>query len=591
MDKYNWIVGRGFSFSFLISLSLFVFTICVPLNNFQFILALAVPLFLFIFLFFRWAPILSNKTDILLIGFVLYSGLSTLWAANISVVWFYLFGWLGMISWYFLFKKINQTPVTTEIIGYVLSVLFLTVLLHHLVAILFEININTSWNAFFGKNRNYTSSLLVGLFPFFFFCVPTHGRLVAFIKVLSFVSVLFVLFYTKAIGATVSLGVIIVVYVLLVNRPIKSDIFWMVFLVTIVLGTSLIFYLSNRFDFSTPEFRGFMTRAHTISNSLELSKESPLLGWGFGNSHIVLHSIDISDLWPLNGPNLPMNYKVHNLMFELLVDLGFGGLALIVLPFFFTLKYAFTKYQYLSPLECSSLFLIICFVVQAMFYNSIYLRPNHFSSLHLLTFSCLGILTCRIKDFSMKVSGGAIAIICFLLFGIFAFIYYRQKNIELHKVYNSDLDVSYSVLNQIEANYCKMFYTIDPSGDPIAGHIAEGYLLLSECVKAEKYYLNALEDAPYHDYTILQYANFLHLYKYDYNAALFYAKKVYSRHRNSFEANILLAEIYIELDQFESAKKHMSTFAGRTSPKLKTLIETQYNDRIVKIHHALKLNL
>ena len=161
----------------IVLMSAFLFLTILPLgfgviNDFQFLLA---PGLIGCTMFYLLGDkghieIKMSVLEYLWIPFILIAFASYFWADDKGSVLQSSFGWLVMLLTLLLLRILRFELMAYEILGGVGLFLLIGLVLLHIYVITEVGNpAGTQWHDFFGKNGNYTSAYLVGLYPFLLF--------------------------------------------------------------------------------------------------------------------------------------------------------------------------------------------------------------------------------------------------------------------------------------------------------------------------------------------------------------------------------------------------------------------------------------
>lgn len=559
-----------------------------PLNNYKYVgLSAAVMLWSIvalakkntftlpiIFLDFGWLFFLST-------GF-----LSFFWATNGSLVWYPAFAWLIFILWMLL---VRSTVAQNNKEHYWFNTFALLFFLGALQFIYAAVNTNLAqletWNRIFWLNANNTASYFVAFSSFLLF-YPAKSLLKKGLKLLGVVFICYVLYLSNAKGAMLAFSLIGCYY--LWTKLAKN--YFLLLLKT--LGTVFSFLLVALFLWRTELYQslsnvGVSDRLFMIRRSIEVFLEYPLSGIGLGNWQTVIYNGDMTNISGFNHPIVFIRLGNHNLYSQLLAEVGILGCLAFLCPILVILLRGWKDVKTLSELQKAAVGGLMAYLTCSFFYRDTNIYELHFSSLQLIGFSALGILTsdANLPKLSAlnwkKIIFCLMALLCFSWFVYFQYthhIYYKAFNaskVENKKkqaeYYDSTFEltrrsaINFEYVDLIEQIYHPNFKTTHGFANNFLGvpnllalHLAFLYEKEEAYDKAEKNFLIALNQSPNNEYALLGYAKFLLRSKKNIKTASKYAKRAYSQQQNHLDTNALMAEIAIAQNDFKLAKSYLN---------------------------------
>jgi len=323
---------------------------------------IVLPIILISSLFYIFYEFKNRQTKLtftysqLAISFLLiYSSFSFFWAED---KWIFFDKWLLFISGVFVFFLLSKLEIkkNTEF-----KIASLFVICSFLVAIIgitqflfsfpswdiLQFNNNTA--STFG-NKNAANQFIVFTFPFFFYLlIQTYSSLSRYLTAIAFTAILFYMFYSTTKGAwiAVSIQLIIILCLYIYKYRLQAKSLNTKLILSFVL--SFLFFVSVQ-NFSTSFSNEKNTGLERITSSLEsiqeryknvdsprwtiwktiptLIEDSPVIGYGLGNYTAVSSQQGIHQKLQ----------RVHNDLFELVLELGILGLIVFLLFVIYLVK-------------------------------------------------------------------------------------------------------------------------------------------------------------------------------------------------------------------------------------------------------------
>lgn len=336
-----------------------------------------------------------QRLDISWLLFIGVSAMSFLWATDMSMIWFPLTISVTLVLFMFCIRwsNIESFPQFKRYFSYLVIVIFGYYLLQHILAVNFDITIET-WNSVLSKNPNYTTSYLLVLYPFFLF-YPFKNQFLRFLKFIAAILLLNLLLLTNARGGLLGFAVLLIFYFWSTRSYYNKNLLASIALMIVGL---VIVAINYSLESSDSQFLLFyknelISRWHMIETSLSIWKENPLLGVGAGNWHIEAYGHSLDNVAPFNDSENIIRYRSHNLYTLILAELGIMGLITYCTPFVVTLVSCLKRINTLSYFEKANLGVLMFFLIASYFYGNVNFYKHHFSTIHLLAFFALGVLT------------------------------------------------------------------------------------------------------------------------------------------------------------------------------------------------------
>ena len=554
-------------------------------DNLQFILMAFIPVLGFAYLLYRHkeVPIQLIPSDIGWGIFLVTGFLSFFWAINGSLIWYQGFGWFSLVLWMLLFRAISVRTTAINIMPILFCFFFLVMIFHHLVSLFFNVSIDESWNHFFGKNANYTSSFLVCLYPYLLFFKSKY-RIIELLKLFFTAGILLVTYLTNADWATLAL-LFIGWYYLWHTQSKRS--FYSITGVMTLFG----FFLLTLYSFNpnavvslpgiysltalTSSFKYYLFCA---SNMILL--EHPLVGIGLGNWHLEAYNFDWSKIERFNDPTNFTRLRSHNLYTRHLAELGLiGGIAFLY-PIIKAIGYGWRDAIRDNNFHQAAYASLMVYLITSFFYNDVNFYEFNFSAIQLLAFCALGILTSDIDGIPYTLPKWIKSIFILASFcSLGWFVYAKFANDQYwgikKEMEQGDIEIA---IRKLEEMYHPTFKTTHGFIDKYSHNrlltldLAKLYQEKGIIEKAETYFQLALEEAPYNERVIIAYATFLLQDKKETSRAKEYALQIYKKQPNHYELNLLLAEIALKETDYRSTKQYLQLLENTEFQKKNPLV-------------------
>ena len=488
--------------------ALLALLLVTPFNGIQFILLALTPILYLVTLRKGVREIVITKSDLGWGVFSLVGLLSFFWATDSALIWGQLIGWSLMIVWMIIARHWIQKENNVLIFESIIKVVFWVLLLHQMIAIHFEIPLSkTDWNQFLFKNSNYTTSYLLVLYCYILFS-DISSKFLGFVRIIAGALIANILYLSDARGAMIALAFLIALYVLVyfkINRNIYKAI-------TFLMVPVMIYGIASVLDISVAKLimgEQSTSRLHLMSSSLSLLTNNIFTGVGLGNWFVEVYQYTLPDTIPFNDSNALTRLPSHNVYAEKMAELGLvGGLALI-LGMAYPLIRGIKKLHHLSHLKKSAMGALLVYIVLNCFYRDANFHDQHFSSLQVLAFISIGILSSESFVVSKKRMARYILLV-FSIIGLLWFTYSRNCNTQVYRIM-SDLtadttEQSITKLDNINNPIFYSQYRYDQSFNHLLGKLNSSSGNLKD---ADRYYLLAIEKSPYNCQLLFDYAKFL----------------------------------------------------------------------------------
>ncbi len=540
-----------------------ILLIHLPFDNFKFI-----GLAIFISIGFVYAIVRNREIqwnsgfDFFFFGFIVLSFLSAFWAPDISTVWYNSFTWLLMWLMVVLLRSIQNKEVYLERwLSYLFIGYFIILLLHHLMAVQFGVSLNEDWNAFLYRNNNYTVTFLTALFPFLLF-YKSDNQFVRFMKIISLVLLLNLIFITNVRGALLSLMVVLVLkmWVMFSDNPGRRY-------VSVVAGLSLIiggivFFNKGISETELPiqqqYLKEYPAKSFMQQRSIDIFKEHPLKGSGTGSWYQLAYSKSVAGITPFSDPNKFVRHRSHNLYFRLLAENGVVGFVLFIIPWLLILVGGIRKLNSRNSFGGAALGCMLVYLVASFFYATSNSYSYLFSNIQLLAFVSIGMLSGNnvfvIKGYGMRHLLLIASLMTFTWFVYTKWVYNRYKKAETEiRQGNSTL-----ARGHLSAIWSPIFQNSIDESISIPMLLAEQYSALSDSLNADVFYHIALKSSPYSCPVLLSYAKYLIYEKKDLNEGKKVVQKMLDLQPSSNSAKLLMADILLKNKKYEEVEKWLS---------------------------------
>ncbi len=556
-------------------------------DNYKFVLIGIVPFLSFGYLLLtqKELPIISS-IDVPLFLFVIFCFLSYTWAINGSLVWYPSFSWLVMLLWMLLFRYLSHQVDIQKYLHSILLLLFAAVFLH--IAVVFfagQLISLERWNSHFGYNANYTSTYFLAILPFVLF-YPLKKIWWKVLLLIATFFVVFILYKASSRGAMIALGVVILYYL----RGFISDKLFKPFAIfaMILLGVGIIFgapYIMNMLQSGDI---GESHRLYMLKSSMRIFQENPLNGIGLGNWYLLAYREDLANVTGFNQSIYFSRLGSHNLYELIITELGLIGLLLFLIPFIWLSWQSWFQSNQLTPLQKAAFASLMVYLLTSFVYKDANSYEAHISSLQLLAFISLGILTSSYKtNFSLGRIGTSMvfvfATLCLLWFSYFFKMnkLYNEARPFFNWPYELELVDQNAYNNFFELDYYKdlekpteliekmlhpVFKTTHGfyagrrgANRPLSLHLALLNQKKGDLERADYYFQFALSKAPYDEEVLRKYARFLLRDKKDETQAKIFAERAYGIQSNNSNTNLLMAEIAIFNEKWNLAKKYLAS--------------------------------
>jgi len=288
-------------------------------------------------------------SQFLLLTFFLFASISIIWAKD---HWIFYEKWLILFSGFFVFylvSKVDLNEKNSLNIALILSISAFAVSIIGISQYLFSfpdfdlLQYNNIPASTFG-NKNAANQFLVFLFPFVFYLTFfSRDKIYQVIGAISLVTLMFYMFYSVTKGAWIAViiqSIVLLFFVLF--KPLKGKVSFDKKIVFLLFLTASFFFVlqsisekkqtpsfENAFDSVKERVENFDSPRWEIWRSIPtIIEDSPYFGNGLGNfSHLSVNQ----------GMHQKLQ-RVHNDLFELLVELGVVGVSIFIFLMFMLIR-------------------------------------------------------------------------------------------------------------------------------------------------------------------------------------------------------------------------------------------------------------
>ena len=299
---------------------------------------------------------------------------------------------------------------------------------------------------------------------------------------------------------------------------------------------------------------------YLIKASLFAFGENPILGTGLGNWHLHAYETDFSHIREFNDPTTFKRYRSHNMYAQQLVELGIIGFGAFFYSITNILRRSLSFKRALDGYEQAAFASLMVYLFTAFFYADINFYEYHFSGIHLLAFCALGILSSKNSEtfytLPSRMNGLflTLSVACLIWFG-----YAKYSYNVFHETQQvlSEQDPTESI-EALENIYHPVFKTSHDYRNSVSFELAKLYQQSGASDKARTWYQKAIKENPTDAKIGLAYATFLWKVEKNKTEAQNLALSIYKSQKNHYELNLLLAELAIAHQQFDTAKNYLS---------------------------------
>ena len=510
-----------------------------------------------------------TKHDITWVLFLIWSASSSFWGYNGSLVWYFLFGWVGLLV---LFKISSSLQKVKTKLYFLLCCTFFVVLAMHYYAIVLDTPFDKSWNIIMSKKMNYTPAYLAMLSMFILYAdfeeviksrfsvtQTPQDRLIKGVRVVNpivIVGVSYVLWHNYNRAAIAAYLVALTLYgcrrfkANQLNGGVRFGVITMVLFLSIYsIFPSLLFEFSMvRSIFGEDPIR----MSYTIETMRKLAP-CWLYGFGLGNWGVEMFSGDISSFSIGNYASAIDYSHNHNFFNQLLGELGAVGFSLFGLFLFIPLYRSSGRYSSLSSKQKAAFSAVLIYVVTSLSYASVNFDLYHFSEINVVLMLSLSMLmpvygSSSESYLDHRVLFLLMCSLCVIWF-VFSKVWYDEyKAIEL-------LPDSEIKSEELQSLYKAEFFNLF-KGTPIAFLIGKNAQNQGQIAEAQTWFEIALEDNKASRESLLELARLKLRDLGEIEQSKDLALRYYNIDNINFDINLLLLEISIYDKDFMNERQY-----------------------------------
>ena len=569
-----------------IYLSVIILLANLPMANMKFILLGGLIASCVIYLSVKRSAFSFIKADIFWLGFVFLGLLSFTWSIDRSLIWYSVFGWSLILSSTIVFRSlIVNRIIKIKSICIILILLFYVSFLQNILAVQFNLLPTDGWNQFMSNNKNYTTSHLVVLLPFLLF-FPFKQPLLRFLKFVCTVLLLNLLYITNARGALLTCVIVIIFYLTFNTRKFLSRKVSIVLVTFIAIGLFIINYSFPFKDLPILNlyYKELGSRFYLLTSSLILFFENPIQGVGIGNWGLNAYRFNLEGIAPFDNVINQIRFRSHNLYTLLLAESGILGLLFLFFPVVFTLYKSFSTINQLSNLKKGALGTLCAYLILSFFYTVANFHQLHFSSIHLLAFISIGILSTDFEMSNQGITKSPSIIVIFAIavssLGYFVYQKYSWNNFHQAKVLIAKGDNA-NAITILEKNYSSNFNSSFSIGKSYPQLLSSLYAKTSNTKEAKIWFEESIRIDPYNLELRIGYADFLLENNIDVELSKSILLEVYDIHPRNCRLNIMLSRSWAQTDDIKEAKSYFE--------KIDEKCKSVYDQDILELESNLAL--
>lgn len=508
-----------------------------------------------------------NNFDFIFLSFIIWNGVSVIWAKQISLVWPVLAGYLLI----FLMYKFLQTLPKQKLLELILlmSIISLISISYVIFSTLIEKG-TFSWhhddlkyfNLLIGENSNYVNSVLLMLIPFQILCFDLYRKHRWWIGILIFSSCGFVVLLNSR-ATTILLAIQIFVYlsVFFKNKNPKiilsSTLFGLLFIASIfttIEDKTRFLYDLNPFK-STIHDAGY-DRLSLWQHTINIFQKNWLTGVGSGNWHIENLAYN-SGIYRTFFDKAGFFTHPHNQVLHILAENGIVGgfLVFAILTFCILLAFKHLRKNKWTKKGVTPLIILFSYIFLSAFYGVDYptiidynLRIPIFIFIN--TFAILSTTYEPPKNYFHP------SFLCIIILPLSFFYYLSSTKLDTFTRFRQnnqtrDFETAHSELKNL---YDSTWYAFH-RGHSIKSLQATTLKRIGNDTQAFDLMINSLDEFPYF-YNWYQLGTW---YKNIEQAEICF-HNAYLLHSTYFEAQLKLCEIAIQKGSMEEASKWLSFF-------------------------------
>lgn len=532
------------------------------LSDLQFIYASVLPILVFLLTKalghdFKFS-IVTN--DFWLLFFIALGFLSFTWAIDGALVWYQGFGWIAYFFLMIICRSVfSNKQITGIFVGCLVGAFTVLLITQLVIFALYGIGDVNIWHRIFGRNGNYSSCLLVILYPYFLF-QSGSSLLLKCIRIVGTILMLLVFYITTSKGIYLALPFIGLLWIRY-NYPRQKKYINTLFCLGSLVWTIGLGLLATTDVLDNFYGLGLSTRAYMLKASYKIFAEDPIAGIGLGNWFLKAYNYGIEEIRYFGNSYYWIRYHSHNLFGRLLAEVGLMGLFSFLVLFGNVIRTKLFRTKELSHLEYASLSSVILYLLLSFFYNAPTFSLYTFSGIQFVAFASLGLLTVGQINRAGKTSSALILMVAVLATGWFAFSAYNNNYYHQAKRSIKEGNSIYG-LELLESIYKPNWYTSQSYRHLIPFQMAQ--LASENGMKAQAilYYEEAVSKAPYNGEVLFEYGKLLVDNNIELDKAENMLLNIVKLQPNRHAVNFLLAKLYYNREEWDQSLLFINKLQG-----------------------------
>ncbi|MCX6232546.1 MAG: O-antigen ligase family protein [Bacteroidetes bacterium] len=471
------------------------------------------------------------------------------------------------------------------------------------------------------SHKNILSEVLFILFPFALYLLIHGNKWLRILGLINSVGILFfiIILLTRAVWISLILGYFIttLLFIIISGKEniislFKNRKFYLFIISFIIVIASSLFVYSRLDSFETINksvrkiFKVYDSSQHRVElwkRSIEITKESPLIGKGLGMWRIEVLKYGNRNL--KSEDNITFYQRPHNDFLWILSEQGIIGLlfylSLLVLICFYLIKII----KSVSSNKERNFYYLMFYLLTGYTIFSFFSFPRERIEHNLFLGIILGFIITNYQKIKIKSTTKLlnnnylnivfVIILIFLIFGIK--VAYTRFNAETHlkKAFEArnaaDWDKVINECNLSESD----FYQIDMLSTPISWYRGEAYFKKADIEMAFINYQQSLILNPYHIHVLNNLATTYEI-KSEHEKAIELYKKAISISPNFEDALLNLTAVYFNMGNIDSATNYIYLVDTLTKnvkylPFLEAILKKRLDDKIKTIDNKLILDV
>ena len=406
------------------------------------------------------------------------------------------------------------------------------------------------------------------------------------LKVLSIIGLFFILGTTSARGAAITYVVIIFYYLWIINKKrilnvtiaiVATAIIALILVNFKTIESSVLTNVSILGDFIN---LGGGDRLYMMWASTKMFLEEPLLGYGFGNWHLISYKYDLSNIYPFNDALTFVRFRSHNLFFQILSELGVLGFAAFMIPTLIILFKNIKTLKGKNPLVIASFGALLAYLIISMFYATTNVYPFHFSGPKWIAFTSLGVLSMQLstKFMAKRIHYVYLILLCIPTSTWFIYAAYANNTYYFGKraMIKGDTNRAIGVYQKL---YNPIFKTSHNDFISLTYELAKLHEQKGEHDIAEDYYEQSVKLNPYDGDILVDYSYFLLNIRQDPDRAKIFGDRLMSIQPGNKIVNLLYANILLAQKNYSDIQSYLNkSYDPRFKHEISLLEVHYYNE-------------